>query len=97
MANNYKKEIYFERLKKLLEIKYKEDIAKINASPEYSNEQKDHLIDYLQKDYTDVKSVIENIKNITDLKEHLNDNSFHGNRFITKQELQEMFARNDRY
>ena len=97
MSNNYKKEIYFEGLKKLLEIKYEEDVAKINASPEYSNEQKDHLIDYLQKDYADVKSVIENIKNITDLKEHINNNSFSGNRFITKQELQEMFARNERY
>ena len=97
MANNYKKEIYFEELKKLLEIKYKEDIAKINDNSEYSNEQKDHLISCLQKDYTDVKSVIENIKNITNIKEHINNNSFRGNRFITKQELQEMFACNERY
>ena len=73
------------------------DIANINANSEYSEEQKNTLMSCLQKDYIDVKSTIENTKNITDIIEHLNNNSFHGNRFITKQELQEMFARNTRY
>ena len=97
MTNNYKKEIYFEGLKNLLDTKYKNDIANINANSEYSEEQKNTLISCLQKDYIAVKSTIENTKNITDIIEHLNNNSFHRNRFITKQELQEMFARNARY
>ena len=40
MTNNYKKEIYFEGLKNLLDTKYKNDIANINANSEYSEEQK---------------------------------------------------------
>ena len=94
--NDYKKEIYFEGLKSSLDEVYIKELTKINENSKYSEEQRNASIRCLQEEYNTVKLIIETSKNKDDMSNQLNHNPLYGNRFITKQELQELFARNTR-
>lgn len=70
----------------------------IKCSTKISDEDKNILIDRLNASYKNCKSNIHNIKMLSDASKFIHQyNPVNNNRFVTKQELQEMFARNTRY
>lgn len=92
------KEAFFKNLDISADIQFQERLNLIKCSTKISDEDKNILIDRLNASYKNCKSNIHNIKMLSDASKFIHQyNPVNNNRFVTKQELQEMFARNTRY
>lgn len=92
------KEAFFKNLDISADIKFQKRLNLIKNSNKISDEDKNILIDRLNTSYKNCKDNIHNIKMLSDASKFLQQyNPVNNNRFITRQELQEMFTRNSRY
>ena len=92
------KKAFFENLDISTDIEFQKRLNLIKNNTQISEEDKKALIDRLNASYLNCKGNIHNIKMLSDASKFIHQyNPVNNNRFITQQELQEMFARNARY